>query len=131
MSTNRPPFRADHVGSLLRPDSVKRARKQFSEDKTIDVTLLREAEDAAINNLVKLQESAGLNVVTDGETRRSFWHYDFMGSSMVSRSRTDQRVSPSPVSNYDLCFQLYGTRLIFLTIIQCLSISSTWRLRPQ
>ena len=79
MSTDRPPFRADHVGSLLRPDSVKKARKQFFEDKTIDAALLRKAEDAAINNLVKLQESAGLNVVTDGETRRSFWHYDFMG----------------------------------------------------
>ena len=79
MNTDRPPFRADHVGSLLRPDSVKKARKQLFEDKTIDAALLRETEDAAINNLVKLQESAGLNVVTDGETRRSFWHYDFMG----------------------------------------------------
>ena len=79
MNTDRPPFRADHVGSLLRPDSVKKARKQCFEDKMIDSSVLRQTEDAAINNLVKLQESAGLNVVTDGETRRSFWHYDFMG----------------------------------------------------
>ena len=76
---SRPPYRADHVGSLLRPDSVKVARKKFYEDKSIGEEDLREAEDAAIRDVVKLQQDAGLPVVTDGEMRRSFWHYDFMG----------------------------------------------------
>lgn len=75
----RPPYRADHVGSLLRPDSVKQARKKFYEDKSIDAEELAGIEDAAIRDVVKLQQDAGLPVVTDGEMRRSFWHYDFMG----------------------------------------------------
>ncbi|RVV98116.1 5-methyltetrahydropteroyltriglutamate--homocysteine S-methyltransferase [Mesobaculum littorinae] len=74
-----PPFRADHVGSLLRPQSVKDARTKFYEEGSIPVEELRAAEDAAIRDAVKLQEEAGLPVVTDGEIRRSWWHYDFMG----------------------------------------------------
>lgn len=73
------PYRADHVGSLLRPDSVKAARKAFFEDKSISADELKAAEDAAIADVVKMQESIGLKAVTDGEFRRSFWHYDFMG----------------------------------------------------
>lgn len=79
MSNARPPFRADHVGSLLRPDSVKKARQQHFEDKTLSAADLAEIEDAAIIDLIRLQEETGLPVVTDGEARRSFWHYDFMG----------------------------------------------------
>jgi 5-methyltetrahydropteroyltriglutamate--homocysteine methyltransferase len=75
----RPPYRADHVGSLLRPQSVKDARKRFYEDKAIDAEELAAVEDEAIRAVVKAQENAGLPVVTDGEIRRSFWHYDFMG----------------------------------------------------
>ena len=78
-ATAKPPFRADHVGSLLRPDSVKAARKKFYEDKSIGAEDLKEIEDAAIRDQVKLQEDAGLPVVTDGETRRAYWHFDFMG----------------------------------------------------
>ncbi|MDZ4093844.1 MAG: 5-methyltetrahydropteroyltriglutamate--homocysteine S-methyltransferase [Paracoccaceae bacterium] len=74
-----PPFRADHVGSLLRPDSVKAARKQHFEDHTLDAAGLAAVEDAAIRDLVAMQEDVGLLAVTDGEQRRSFWHYDFMG----------------------------------------------------
>lgn len=73
------PYRADHVGSLLRPDSVKEARKKFYEDKSISADELKQVEDEAITEIVKMQESVGLKAVTDGETRRSFWHYDFMG----------------------------------------------------
>ncbi len=75
----RPPYRADHVGSLLRPQAVKDARKRFYEDKSIDAEELAEVEDEAIRDVVRVQENAGLPVVTDGEIRRSFWHYDFMG----------------------------------------------------
>ncbi|TKT82421.1 5-methyltetrahydropteroyltriglutamate--homocysteine S-methyltransferase [Aquamicrobium sp. LC103] len=75
----KPPYRADHVGSLLRPAAVKEARKRFYDDKTIGAEELAAAEDAAIRDAVKLQQDAGLLAVTDGEIRRSFWHYDFMG----------------------------------------------------
>lgn len=78
MST--PPFRADHVGSLLRPDSVIEARKKFyGDEKTITADELRAVEDAAISDVIRMQEDLGLQVVTDGEFRRYFWHYDFMG----------------------------------------------------
>ena len=86
----KPPFRADHVGSLLRPHSVKAARKAHFEAKTLDAAGLAAVEDEAIRGLIAMQESVGLPVVTDGEQRRSFWHYDFMdgldGFSVVERA---------------------------------------------
>lgn len=72
-----PPYRADHVGSLLRPASVKDARKRLAANE-ITAEELKAVEDDAIRDAVKLQEEAGLKIVTDGEIRRSFWHYDFM-----------------------------------------------------
>lgn len=72
-----PPYRADHVGSLLRSDAVKEARRKFA-DKAISAAELKKVEDEAIRDVVRMQEEIGLKVVTDGETRRSFWHYDFM-----------------------------------------------------
>src|SRR5690606_42165215 len=76
----KPPYRADHVGSLLRPETVKQARNRFFEEKSISAAELKAVEDAAIRDVVKLQQEVGLPVVTDGEIRRSFWHYDFMGA---------------------------------------------------
>ena len=73
------PYRADHVGSILRPDAVKQARKAYYEDKSIDAAALAAAEDEAIKQAIKLQEDVGFKAVTDGEIRRSFWHFDFMG----------------------------------------------------
>lgn len=75
----KPPYRADHVGSLLRPDSVKEARRKFYEEKSIDAAQLAAVEDEAIRDAIRMQEEVGLLAVTDGEIRRSFWHYDFMG----------------------------------------------------
>lgn len=75
----KPPYRADHVGSLLRPDSVKEARRKFYDDKSIDKAELAAVEDEAIRDAIRMQEEVGLLAVTDGEIRRSFWHYDFMG----------------------------------------------------
>lgn len=77
---SNPPFRADHVGSLLRPDSVKLARLAHFKNNTISAEELRAIEDEAIKSAVALQQAAGLKVVTDGEYRRQFWHYDFMGA---------------------------------------------------
>jgi len=79
MTLTAPPYRADHVGSLLRPIAVKNARRAFYEDKSISAEQLRAIEDEAIVQAIRMQESIGLRVVTDGEIRRSFWHYDFMG----------------------------------------------------
>jgi 5-methyltetrahydropteroyltriglutamate--homocysteine methyltransferase len=79
MSVAKPPYRADHVGSLLRPEPVKEARKKFYEDKSISADELKSVEDTAIVDLIKMQEEVGLPVVTDGELRRAYWHYDFMG----------------------------------------------------
>ncbi|MGI5282531.1 5-methyltetrahydropteroyltriglutamate--homocysteine S-methyltransferase [Nonomuraea polychroma] len=67
-----PPFRADHVGSLLRPQSLLRARESLTGDD------LREAEDEAIREVVRRQEEIGLQSATDGEFRRSSWHMDFI-----------------------------------------------------
>ena len=75
----KPPYRADHVGSLLRPDSVKAARRKFFDEKSIDAAELKAVEDEAIRDVIKLQEDVGIPAITDGEIRRSFWHYDFMG----------------------------------------------------
>ncbi|MAS06241.1 MAG: 5-methyltetrahydropteroyltriglutamate--homocysteine S-methyltransferase [Ahrensia sp.] len=79
MTVAQPPYRADHVGSLLRPEPVKAARKKFYEDKSISADELKAVEDEAIVDLIKMQEEVGLPVVTDGEARRAYWHYDFMG----------------------------------------------------
>jgi 5-methyltetrahydropteroyltriglutamate--homocysteine methyltransferase len=72
-----PPFRADHVGSLLRPESVRQARRDFESGK-ISPDELRTAEDSAIRSAVKMQEEAGLQAATDGEFRRASWHMDFI-----------------------------------------------------
>jgi len=71
-----PPFRADHVGSLLRPAAVKAARAKYAA-KAISAEELKAIEDREIERLVRKQEEIGLQLVTDGETRRSWWHFDF------------------------------------------------------
>ena len=78
-SRNRPPFRADHVGSLLRPLPLKQARAQ-RERGEITGDQLKVAEDREIAAVIKRQEDLGLKAVTDGEFRRAFWNYDFLGA---------------------------------------------------
>jgi 5-methyltetrahydropteroyltriglutamate--homocysteine methyltransferase len=75
----RPPFRADHVGSLLRPQQVLRARDDFATGK-ISAGQLAEVEDAAIREIIKMQGEVGLKSATDGELRRESWHMDFIYS---------------------------------------------------
>jgi len=72
-----PPFRADHVGSLLRPPELKKAREQFKSGR-LSREELQEVEDRSIRAAVALQEAAGLQSITDGEFRRAFWHVDFL-----------------------------------------------------
>jgi 5-methyltetrahydropteroyltriglutamate--homocysteine methyltransferase len=72
-----PPFRADHVGSLLRPPELLQAREDFQEGR-IDAEELRGIEDEAIRDVVRKQEEVGLQSATDGEFRRASWHMDFI-----------------------------------------------------
>ena len=72
-----PPFRADHVGSLLRPRGLIRAREQFVAGR-LTTEELRAIEDQAIRDVVKMQHDAGLQSATDGEFRRATWHMDFI-----------------------------------------------------
>ncbi len=74
---DRPPFRADHVGSLLRPPELTRARAELKAGR-LDADGLRAVEDAAILDVIELQRAAGLQTVTDGELRRTSWHMDFI-----------------------------------------------------
>jgi 5-methyltetrahydropteroyltriglutamate--homocysteine methyltransferase len=73
----KPPFRADHVGSLLRPAALKDARAKFAKGE-IDAVALKEVEDREIERVIRKQEEVGLKSVTDGEFRRSWWHLDFL-----------------------------------------------------
>ena len=73
----KPPFRADHVGSLLRPPELAAVRARFKAGE-VDAATLRAAEDAAIRGAVRRQEAVGLQSITDGEFRRDWWHLDFL-----------------------------------------------------
>jgi len=75
---SRAPYRADEVGSLLRPVTLKQARVARAEG-TIGAAELRAVEDRAIRDVVAKQEAVGLKAVTDGEFRRAWWHFDFLG----------------------------------------------------
>jgi len=77
LTRTTPPFRADHVGSLLRPPELLKAREDFAAGRASGDEL-RAAEDGAIRDAVRMQEEAGLRSATDGEFRRASWHMDFI-----------------------------------------------------
>ncbi len=85
----KPPFRADHVGSLLRPKELLDARQRFASGE-IDRDALALVEDDAVRRVVSLQESLGLRAATDGEFRRTSWHMDFI-YQLAGISRTDEQ----------------------------------------
>src|SRR5437660_9190684 len=78
MKRTKPPFRADHVGSFLRPAALKEARAK-REKGAITAAELKAVEDREIEKIVKKREELGLQLATDGEFRRSWWHFDFLG----------------------------------------------------
>src|ERR1700753_1286070 len=78
MTKTKPPFRADVVGSLLRTAALKEARAKRDKGE-INAAALKEVEDREIAKIIKQQEDVGLKVATDGEFRRSWWHFDFFG----------------------------------------------------
>ncbi len=77
MKRDQPPFRADHVGSLLRPPQLLQARDSAKRNE-LSAQQLRDIEDRSIREVVRMQEDIGLQGVTDGEFRRSSWHMDFL-----------------------------------------------------
>jgi 5-methyltetrahydropteroyltriglutamate--homocysteine methyltransferase len=78
MPRAKPPFRADHVGSLLRPTALKAARVSHERGE-ITAADLEAIEDSEIERVIRKQEEAAVRSVTDGEFRRAFWNYDFLG----------------------------------------------------
>src|SRR5919107_5267193 len=77
MPRTDPPFRADHVGSLLRPQRLLEAREDLAAAK-ISADELKQVEDDSIRDVVRMQEDVGLQSATDGEFRRASWHMDFI-----------------------------------------------------
>ncbi|MDO9411541.1 MAG: 5-methyltetrahydropteroyltriglutamate--homocysteine S-methyltransferase [Pseudolabrys sp.] len=98
----KPPFRADHVGSLLRPEALKKARAE-RESGAITAEALKQIEDREIAAVIKKQEDIGLKSVTDGEFRRAFWNYDFLGELDGAEAYLGERkikfegVNPKPM----------------------------------
>ena len=90
MKRTKPPFRADHVGSLLRPKSIHEARAKRAKGE-ITAEALHQIEDREIEKVIKKQEEVGLQLATDGELRRSWWQFDFFkdldGVEMVSTGK--------------------------------------------
>jgi 5-methyltetrahydropteroyltriglutamate--homocysteine methyltransferase len=87
-----PPFRADHVGSLLRPQELHSAREDAQNGRITRVQL-RQVEDRCVRDVVSMQEAAGLQGVTDGEFRRTTWHTDFLtGFEGIELAQADYAV---------------------------------------
>src|SRR5436305_7702294 len=93
MRRAKPPFRADHVGSLLRSPALKQARERRANGE-ITAAALKQVEDREIDRVIKKQEEVGLHSATDGEFRRSWWHLDFLwGLDGIERYIMDQGIS--------------------------------------
>ncbi len=98
MPNTKPPFRADHVGSLLRPASLRQAREKRAKGE-ITAAELKAVEDREIERVIKKQEEVGLQAVTDGEFRRSWWHLDFLwGLDGVERHVMDSGIAFAAVT---------------------------------
>ncbi|HEX3502032.1 MAG TPA: 5-methyltetrahydropteroyltriglutamate--homocysteine S-methyltransferase [Xanthobacteraceae bacterium] len=108
MQRTKPPFRADHVGSLLRPAALKQAREQHAKGE-IDAAALKAVEDREIKNVIQKQEAVGLQSITDGEFRRSWWHLDFLwGLDGVERHVMNTGVAFSAVTTRNEGVQVTG-----------------------
>jgi 5-methyltetrahydropteroyltriglutamate--homocysteine methyltransferase len=98
MQRKKPPFRADHVGSLLRPAPLKEAREKRSKGE-ISAAELKGVEDREIERIIRKQEETGIQAITDGEFRRSWWHLDFLwGLDGVERHVMDTGIAFAAVT---------------------------------
>ncbi len=94
----KPPFRADHVGSLLRPAALKEARERRAKGE-ITAAALTAVEDREIENIIEKQQDIGLQSITDGEFRRSWWHLDFLwGLDGIERHVMDTGIAFAAVT---------------------------------
>ena len=112
-----PPFRADHVGSLLRPPALLAARAGFAAG-AITADQLRQAEDDAIRDAVRMQEQTGLQAATDGEFRRAEWHTDFItrlggirAAGAANSVPVFSRPAPSEPARPTMTYQAHGTEV--------------------
>src|ERR1700689_4852721 len=109
-----PPFRADHVGSLLRPPRLHQARDDFAAGQ-ITAADLRAVEDEEIIKAIRMQEEVGLQSATDGEFRRATWHMDFIyqlgGVSRASCHLPVQFTNPSGTIEWTPAALHVGSRL--------------------
>src|ERR1044071_7205041 len=98
MRRTKPPFRADHVGSLLRPTALKGARAKRAKGE-MSAADLKAVEDREIERVIEKQEEVGLQSVTDGEFRRSWWHLDFLwGLDGIEKHAMDTGVAFAAVT---------------------------------
>ncbi len=98
MKRTKPPFRADHVGSLLRPAALKASRERYAKGQ-ITAVALGDVEDHEIQGIIAKQESLGLQSISDGEFRRSWWHLDFLwGLDGVERHVMDAGIAFAAVT---------------------------------
>ena len=98
MKRAKPPYRADHVGSLLRPAALKAVRERYAAGE-ITATALHDVEDYEIENIIRKQEALGLQSISDGEFRRSWWHLDFLwGLDGVERHVMDTGIAFAAVT---------------------------------
>jgi 5-methyltetrahydropteroyltriglutamate--homocysteine methyltransferase len=103
-----PPFRADHVGSLLRPAALKEARERYAKGD-IMAAELKAVEDREIKEIIRKQEAVGLQSITDGEFRRSWWHLDFLwGLDGVERHVMNTGVTFAAVTTRNEGVQVTG-----------------------
>src|ERR1700716_4296946 len=108
MQRTTPPFRADHVGSLLRPAALREARAKRAKDE-ISAADLKAVEDREIERVIKKQEEVGLQAVTDGEFRRSWWHLDFLwGLDGAERHTMDTGIAFAAVTTRNEGVQVTG-----------------------
>jgi 5-methyltetrahydropteroyltriglutamate--homocysteine methyltransferase len=108
MQRTTPPFRADHVGSLLRPAALKEARGKHERGE-ISGDALRAVEDREIEKAVKKQQEIGLQLATDGEFRRAWWHFDFFrGLDGVTAYTADQGIQFHGVQTKHLALKIDG-----------------------
>ncbi len=103
-----PPFRADHVGSLLRPAALRDARAQFATGAS-DAAALKAVEDREIERVIRKQEEVGLQSITDGEFRRSWWHLDFLwGLDGIEKYVMDTGIAFAAVTTRNEGLQVTG-----------------------
>src|SRR5512143_3922311 len=105
----KPPFRADHVGSLLRPAALKQAREQHAKGG-ITAAKLKEVEDREIERVINKQQEIGLQSITDGEFRRSWWHLDFLwGLDGIEKHVMDTGIAFAAVTTRNEGLKVTGT----------------------